>query len=334
VGPLVLFTLGLVVATALLLVLLVARRFWLARHEQRHADAAARMRPLAIAFVVEEEPLPPDLSAYDQTVLAEQLRRYSRSLTGEATARIVSYFGESAAFRQALEELRSRRSWRRADAAFALGDMGVDDAAQPLLRALDDRRSVVRTAAARGLGSLHADAAAVPLIEALATGRVPSGVAGNALLRIGTKITPQLRELAATPDPALQATALTVLGLIGDSRDEQAAIDALQEPWEDVRASAAEALGRVGTTASEAALRAALDDPSDSVRAAAAQSLGAIGARAAVPHLLELARTDEFAPARAAARAAAGIDPATVRAAADEPGAGPHLHEAVDRAAL
>jgi hypothetical protein len=47
-----------------------------------------------------------------------------------------------------------------------------------------------------------------------------------------------------------------------------------------------------------------------------------------------IARTDRFRPARAAAQAVAAIDPAALRAAAAEPGAGAHLHEAADLAAL
>ena len=66
------------------------------------------------------------------------------------------------------------------------------------------------------------------------------------------------------------------------------------------------------------------------VRAAAAHALGQLDAGTAVPKLLEVARTDVFRPARAAARAAARIDPGALRAAAAQPGAGPYLQEAAD----
>jgi HEAT repeat protein len=325
---------ALIVITILLLFLLAGRRLWLGHQERKHAAAARRLRPAAIAFVTGEEPLPEGLSAYDQTVLAEQLRRYSQSLSGEAADRITSYFLESEAYRRALRRLRSWRSWRRADAAFALGDMAVADAAPALLKALDDRSRIVRTAAARGLGRLRSEDATVPLIEALVEHTVPRGVAGDALLRIGPKIVPQLRDLVSRPEPELQATALTVLGLVGDSGEADAAMQALDDPSADVRAAAAEALTRIGTPASVPELRGALEDRIRDVRAAAADALGAIGSGEAVPHLLEIARTDEFRPARAAAQAAAKLDPVAVESAAADPDAGPHLHEALDRAAL
>jgi HEAT repeat protein len=325
---------ALVVSTIVLLILLVGRRMWLGHQERRRADAARRLRPASIAFLVGDEPLPEGLSAYDQTALAAQLRSYSHSLTGEAAERIASYFRQSAAYRHAVRGLRSPRAWRRADSAFALGDMAVAEAAPVLLAALDDGSRIVRTAAARSLGRLRDEAATVPLVQALVDYTLPRGVAGDALLRMGPKIVPQLRELVARRDPNLQATALKVLGLVGDSGDADVAIHALADPSADVRAAAAEALGRIGTPASLAGLSGALDDRIHTVRAAAAESLGTIGTHAVVPRLLEIARTDEFVAARAAAHAAMRLDDSAVREAAADPEAGSHLHEIVDRAAL
>ncbi len=68
--------------------------------------------------------------------------------------------------------------------------------------------------------------------------------------------------------------------------------------------------------------------------AAAATSLGSIGDRAVLDELLELARVGPHKVARAAARAAASLDPRAVERAADDPGAGQHLGEAADLAAL
>jgi HEAT repeat protein len=208
-------TLTLVATTVVLLLVLIVRRLLLARRERRHATAADWLLPVAIEFVAGDEPLPDGLSAYDQTVLAEQLRRYSQMLSGEATERIALYFRDSDALREARRGLHSRRAWRRADAAFALGDMGIDETTPDLLRALGDRKRIVRTAAARALGRLKAEEATVPLVEAFVDNRVPRGVAGDALLRMGPKIARQLRELAGSREIELQATALTLLGLVG-----------------------------------------------------------------------------------------------------------------------
>ena len=70
------------------------------------------------------------------------------------------------------------------------------------------------------------------------------------------------------------------------------------------------------------------------LRVNAAHALGEIGASQDLPALLRQARDDELEPARAAARAAARIDPNATIEAACRPGAGTQLREAADLASL
>jgi HEAT repeat protein len=323
------------VAVALLLLIVLAiRRIALARRGRQYAAAEKRARPIAIALVEGHGAEPPRLSSTDEVVLAEVLGRFSRKLRGAADERVADYFRGSDALTPALRELRSRRAWRRAAAAYRLGDMACAEVAPALLTALDDRKRVVRAAAARSLGRLGIPDAVKSLVEALVSGRVPNGVAGQALVELGPAAVPELRAIAGHPSWRLRSTAVALLGLVGDSSDSPLAVGALEDPSADVRAAAAEALGRVGGAAAEPALRSALDDRIPFVRAEAAASLGVIGSAAALPHLLEMARTDTFRPARAAAQAAARIAPGQLATAAAEPGAGPHLHQASDLSAL
>jgi HEAT repeat protein len=323
------------VAVALLLLIVLAiRRIVLARRGRQYAAAEKRARPIAIALVEGQGAEPPLLSSTDEVVLAEVLGRFSRKLTGAADERVADYFRGSDALALALRELRSRRAWRRAAAAYRLGDMACAEVAPALLTALDDRKRVVRAAAARSLGRLGVPDAVKSLVEALVSGRVPNGVAGQALVELGPAAVPELRAIAGHSSWRLRSTAVALLGLVGDSSDSPLAIGALEDPSADVRAAAAEALGRVGVAAAEPALRSALDDRIPFVRAEAAASLGVIGSAAALPHLLEMARTDSFRPARAAAQAVARIAPGQLATAAAEPGAGPHLHQASDLSAL
>ena len=208
--------------------------------------------------------------------------------------------------------------------------MCCPEVAPQLLAALDDERRDVRASAARSLGRLGIVDAALPLIEQLVSGRLPNGVAGQALVELGSAGVPELRRIAEHPEPSLRATALTVLGYVGAPTDSEVALLGLHDASAEVREAAAEALGRIGASDAELALRACLDDRVLTVRAGAAHALGQLDAGAAVPKLLEVARTDVFRPARAAARAAARIDPGALRSAAAQPGAGPYLHEAAD----
>jgi HEAT repeat protein len=212
--------------------------------------------------------------------------------------------------------------------------MCCEEAAPALLAALGDSNRTVRGAAARSLGRLKVVDAAKPLVESLVSGRVPNGVAGEALVELGPGAVPELRLIAEHPSHRLRATAMTLLGLVGDSADSPLAVRGLRDPSAEVRAAAADTLARIGGPPAEPALRSALDDRIPVVRAGAAVALGVIGSREAVPRLLEMARTDRFRPGRAAAQAVARISPKTLAAAAAEPDAGPHLHQAADLSAL
>jgi HEAT repeat protein len=322
------------VTALLLLIFVLFRRVTLALRESRHAEAEGRVRPLAIALVEGEDTAPSELSVGDQAVLAEVLSRYSRKLSGEAGARIAAYFRGGPALASALGDLHSRRTWRRAAAAYRLGDMACEEAAPALLEALDDRRRQVRAAAARSLGRLGIIDATLPLVEQLVSRRLPHVVAGGALLELGAGVVPELRRIATSDEPGIRATAVVLLGLVGDSRDSPVVEQTLHDPSAAVRAAAAESLGRIGSSSAESELRTTLDDRAHFVRALAATSLGVINSRQALPKLVEIARTDLFRPARAAAQAVANIDPDGLRRVAAEPGAGAHLHEAADLKAL
>jgi hypothetical protein len=137
-------------------------------------------------------------------------------------------------------------------------------------------------------------------------------MAGSALLRWAATLSPSCAGSPATktrafgPSPS-RSSACRRLGRRGRGGEGDR-----RSVARGARA-AATALGRIGAIEADAALEAALDDPEHFVRAKAAESLGAIDAIDALPRLLEIARTDRFKPARAAARAIAAIDPETLR---------------------
>jgi HEAT repeat protein len=309
---------------------LVARRVVLTRGERRRAEMEARLRPLALALVGEDDIELPPLTSAEMSLLAEVIGRYSRRLSGEARERIAGYFSGSKAFENERDDLADRRAWRRATAAYRLGDMACHEAGRLLVARLDDVDADVRAAAARSLGHLRFQEGATALVRVLVSGAVARTIAFRAVLDIGTAALPELRRLARDPDPLLRAAAVELIGWVGDAGDASLLVEAVDDPSAEVRARSAAALGRLAETEGAAALTRALDDRIYFVRLHAARALGQIGERDAVERLLRQAREDRFEAARAAAEAVALIDPETLFAAAARPGAGPHLHETAD----
>jgi hypothetical protein len=319
-------------ATTLLLILvLVARRSYLAHRARARDKLVDRLRPVAIAFVESDEPeSAPELHGLEAEVFAGLLGSYARLLRGAAWERIAAYFETTGGVDEQIARLRSRRAWQRATAAFTLGDMCARRAAPQILVALDDRVRDVRMAAARSLGRLEALEAIEPLIAASISGRLPAAVGGLALLDLGPTAVPRLVELSAADDPRIRSGALELIGLLGEAGQAEPVLDRMTDPAGDVRAASAIALGRLGAGDARDALVRALDDRVPAVRVAAAAALGQIGGRTAADALLPVARGDAFEPARAAAQALARIDPDLVVREASEPDAGPHLREAAD----
>ena len=324
---LVLAATALAAVGVLLVAALALRRLALARSEARARGAEERVRPLALLLVEGEEPDAARLDRTEEAALAALLARYARWLSGDARRHVAAFFERTGAVDRTVGELGARAAWRRASAAFALGDMASAGAVAPLRRALDDADRDVRAAAARSLGRLGAVEAVEEIVVALASKRVPRAVAAQALLAIGDAALPSLRALAQRPDADVRTWAVELVGLLGSAADGPALAERLDDASAEVRARAARAVGRVGARAEAEAVRRLLDDRIPFVRVAAAHALADIGDVDASADLLRLARDDAFEPAHAAARALARLDPQAVRRAAGERD---HLAEAAD----
>ncbi len=333
---------GVLVVTAMVLlginVLLAAGlmlyRLRLARIDRRKRQTEDRLRPLALGLVEGDRPETPGLTLFEAGVFAELLTRYARRLTGVAQERLTDFFEADGHVDAQLRLLDSPRSWRRATAAAALGDMGSVRATDPLVAHLLDSDRDVRSAAARSLGQLCATSAVGALVRCMVQGTVPRIVAGDALLAMGPAAAPELRLLLAHDQPQIRERAAELLGSLGRPSDTAALLESLRDTSAEVRAKAARALGRLGDERASTALRETLADRVPFVRVASCHSLGAMKDQAAVPSLLTLAQTDSFDAAKAAAQALASIDPETVLQVAATEGASPHLHEKADVIAM
>lgn len=318
--------------SALFAAMLAGRRVRLAKSQRRELEAETRLRSLALDMVDGEPTEAPELSPHDARVLAGLLARYARALSGSAQTRIAPYFTKRGYVEQEIEALESHRAWRRATAAYSLGDMASPEAASALLNALLDPDRAVRSSAVRSLGRLGVVEAVEPIVDALVNGHVPRAVAGQALLFIGAGALMRLRYLLAHPQAELRAAVAELMGLLGSASEAPMLVERLQDTSAEVRAKAARALGRLGDEDAAAHLRDALKDRIPFVRVSAAVALGAIGDREAAPLLLKQAREDRFEAAQAAARALVTLDPVALRVAALDPEAGPHIHEMADLA--
>jgi HEAT repeat protein len=182
---------------------------------------------------------------------------------------------------RAAGELGARGAARRGRAALLLGNAASLAHTVQLVALLGDRAAEVRSAAARALGKTgDADAAGPLLAAATARPGLPPGVAGMALLDLGTAALPALRAALDTGAPVAQSLAADLIGVHGDPAGTEALVRLVGDPGRDpdVRRSAAQALGRIGSPVATMALTAALLSAADApLQAAAAEALGRIG---------------------------------------------------------
>ncbi len=291
--------LALAAAGVVLTVVFLAARIAIARRQRAAHEALEQMRPLALQIVYDEErPDLADLGERDLEGLATLVERYGRQLRGESRERLASFFVASGAVDRQRAAMQNGGVWRRATAAFSLGDMGAAAAVPDLIAALQDRDRAVRIAAARSLGMIGSPDAAPALVECLTDGRLPWLVGGQALIDIGGPAAATLRELSAAAGSPSRARAIELLGYVGDAGDAPFVREALSSESADLRERSARALGRLGARDAVEALRQRLADPEPAVAAAAATSLGSIGDRAVLNELLELARVGPYKVAR------------------------------------
>lgn len=326
--------LALTACSVLMLGVLVARRTYLKTRDKHRRDLEDGLKPIALELVHAGQLPPANLSVEQKEALADLLGRYARAIHGATHQRIVEYFAQEGTIDRELAVLANARAgWRRATAAFRLGDIGNESAVPGLIHALHDKDREVRVAAARSLGHLRAPDAPAELVTAAVDGRAPVALIGWALLQIGAPVVEQMRALVSSTEAGQRAAAMQMIGLLGGPRDAVRAEERLRDSAAPVRAQAARALGRLGSERNIAALTEALEDRIPAVREAAAKALGQLRDRHALQALAEHAEHDDFPVARAAAQAMTKIDADAAAAAGRATGA-VHLLEATDLAAL
>ena len=305
----------------------------LTNNRRLHALTVARerLKPAVLAWIDGDDEPPSQTNPTDYLAIADLLASYGRAVRGGARKRVADLARETGMIDRMIRELRARRGWRRAVAAYGLGDLASrQDAAQALLACLGDRDRRVTAASARSLGLLGAVEAVEPLVRGLASGHLTRPVGAHALRLLGGEASASLVEMLKADEEEVRAMAAELLGLIGNVGRTDQLIEVLSDPSPDVRVRATRALGRIGDSSASAALQVTLSDPVSFVRAAAATALAKVGNSDSFEQLVLIAQNDVFVSAHAAAYAAAFLRPEDVEQLATRENAGIHLQEAAD----
>lgn len=234
------------------------------------------------------EHMPGQRARRDLRLTEEILLDASRLVKGGASARITEAFESLGSVSSAIHALRSRRWWKRAEAAEHLGLMRSKEAVEPLAAAMNDPISEVRIRSARALGLIRGSTSIRPLVGALADPSRWSAIrVAEILISVGAEAVDELlRAYDELPHHAKIST-LDILGRIRSHRGADRMRASLRDPHPDIRARAAHAMGLIGDPGFSDDLVAALGDPEWAVRAMAAKSLGRLGGAKAVPRLCE-----------------------------------------------
>jgi hypothetical protein len=109
--------------------LVVGNRFVLPFRERRYAATIEHARSDLLPWISgEASSARPPRNAVERRALVELLSTYGRSLTGEGRRRVIELANELHLTTTLLSQTTNVLSWRRAAAAFRLGDLGEDQA--------------------------------------------------------------------------------------------------------------------------------------------------------------------------------------------------------------
>jgi HEAT repeat protein len=176
------------------------------------------------------------------------------------------------------------------NAARALGEIGDEQAIEPLIKALDAKgygSNTLANAAAASLGKIG-QAAVVPLMEEFKNEKYNWIPIKNALVFIGGPSVEPLTGLLNDSDSELRRRAVLALGEIGDTRATDPLISALNDTDENVRDQTFRALGNMkDIKAVEILINYYLSDAASKIRNSASDALVKSG-KFAVEPLLEI----------------------------------------------
>jgi HEAT repeat protein len=189
-----------------------------------------------------------------------------------------------------MSALRSRRWWRRLEAAINLGTMQSQIAVATLIDTVRDPVEDVRLAAVRALGQLNEPRGLRLLLGAIEEGdRWTGSSIVEAIIGMGPEINPEIvSRLKSTTNTNARLLYVQICGIRRITAATGQLLLLLGDSDKETRISAAQALGQIGDVSAVDSLIISLDDESGEVRAQAAKSLGTLGDKQAVGKLKEV----------------------------------------------
>lgn len=256
-------------------------------------QAAARRRrfePHILNLLLEPSnigPIRDAVHARDKRTVKGILLQQSEQLRGEDKNHMTEVFEQLGYVREDVKSLRSRRWWRRLEAAVNLGNMHSYKSVEPLVRAVIDPIEDVRLAAVRSLGQLGETQGLGILLDAMEDEGLWTGSRiMEILIGMGSDIAPEIVS-RLSPTNGVRSRKLYA-ELSGHLRMFQA-LESLSglatDEDSEVRRVVAEALGRLGHYSSIETLLVLSKDEFSVVRACAVTALGELGAIETVDHL-------------------------------------------------
>lgn len=305
------FLIGGTATLLLMLLVLIGQRLIRAASEVRRRSLTARYQPVIDDALATESMRALDaaelIPARHRGIASDLLLSRMRVVRGRASARAAVLAEVLALAGHWRADVRSRRWWRRAEAALALGLIRDHESVPALHRLLDDDHEQVRAAAIDALGQIREPASLGALLARLRDpGRHERTRLVEALRAYGDRAAEALIAHGRRHEPD-RAMVAGVLAFIGGPAAGETLLEWANGGNAEVQAAAWAALATVGfdTRAFYHAVKA-LSTGTTGVRAAAARAIGRSGREDAAPYLA--ARLDdEWEIAAHASRALAGL---------------------------
>ncbi len=233
------------------------------------------------------EPLEHRLFPGDRKFIKELLLQLATQLKGQDRCNMTTAFEKIGYVKSEMSALRSRRWWRRLEAAINLGTMQSQMAVAALIDAVRDPVEDVRLAAVRALGQLNEPRGLRLLLGIIEEGdRWTGSRIVEALISMGPEITSEIiPRLEATTNINARLLYVQICGLLQITEALGSLFLLLRDPDKETRISAAKALGQIGDVSAVESLIISLNDESWEARAQTAKALGALGDKQAVDKL-------------------------------------------------